>query len=58
MSHHPFVVFVVQTTEPIMSLIRNMMPRGRGAMGMIDWSPLIALILIDVLRYVVIRVFS
>ena len=58
MSHHPFVIFVVQTTEVVIDPIRKMLPRGSGTMSMVDWSPLIALIVIDVLRYVIIRVFG
>lgn len=57
-SHHPIVIFIIQTTEQILAPIRRMLPRGEGMMAMIDWSPLVALILIDVLRYVLIRMFS
>ena len=57
-SHNGFVVFVVQTTDTIIAPIRKMLPRGQGAMAMVDWSPLVALVLIDVVRYVIIRVFS
>lgn len=57
-SMHPVVVFVVQTTEHVVAPIRNRLPRGSGALGMVDWSPLIALILIDLLRYLLISLFS
>jgi YggT family protein len=57
-SHHPIVLFIHQTTEQILAPIRNRLPRGQGMMAMMDWSPLVALILIDVLRYVLIRVFG
>jgi len=57
-SHHPIVVFIIQTTDQILVPIRNRLPRGQGMMGMIDWSPLVALILIDVLRYVLVRAFG
>ena len=58
MSMHPVVVFVVGITEPIIAPIRKRMPRGKGALGMVDWSPLIALLLVDVLRYGLISLFS
>ena len=57
-STHPVVLFVVQTTEQIINPIRKRMPKGKGAWGMIDWSPLVALILIDLLRYGLISLFS
>jgi YggT family protein len=57
-SHHPIVLFINQTTEQILAPIRNRLPRGQGMMAMMDWSPLVALILIDVLRYVLIRMFG
>lgn len=57
-SHHPLALFVVQTSEQVIGPIRRMLPRGSGAMAMIDWSPLVALIAIDVLRYFLVRFFA
>lgn len=57
-SHHPVVVFVIQTTEVVVSPIRNLLPRGSGAMAMIDWSPLVALIALDLLRYFMIGLLN
>ncbi|MGE3279185.1 MAG: YggT family protein [Candidatus Altimarinota bacterium] len=57
-SSHPIALFIFQTTEHILGPIRQRLPRGEGAMAMFDWSPLVALILIDVLRYMLVRVFS
>lgn len=44
--YHPAVQMVYQLTEPILEPIRNLMPRT----GMIDFSPLIALLLLGLLR--------
>jgi len=57
-SGHPIVVFIVQTSEQLISPIRKRLPRGSGSLGMIDWSPLVALILIDVLRYALVSAFA
>jgi YggT family protein len=56
-SHHPIVQFIHQTTEQILGPIRRMIPRGSGVLGMIDFSPLIAILLIDVLRSILIYYF-
>ncbi|HUQ43413.1 MAG TPA: YggT family protein [Candidatus Limnocylindria bacterium] len=45
----PFASFIMQTTEPILGPIRKMLPRT----GMIDWSPLIVLLVLGVLLRVV-----
>ncbi len=47
---HPIARFVFEVTEPVLEPIRNLLPKGNGAMSMIDWSPLIALILCDLLQ--------
>lgn len=44
--YHPLVQMVYQLTEPILEPIRSIMPRT----GMIDFSPLIALLLLGLLR--------
>lgn len=49
-----FTHFVVQTTEQILVPIREKLPRGEGTLSMIDWSPLVALFLIDLIRYLLI----
>lgn len=58
MSHHPVAVFIVQTSEQVISPVRRILPRGSGAMAMIDWAPLVALIGIDVLRYILVSTFT
>lgn len=58
MSHHPLALFIVQTSEQVIAPIRSILPRGSGAMAMIDWAPLVALIAIDVLRYLLISYFT
>jgi len=57
-SHNPIARFIVDTTEQILGPIRGLLPRGSGAMAMIDWSPLLALILIDLLSYWLISSFG
>jgi len=37
--------FLIQTTEPILAPVRRMLPQT----GMIDWSPLIVLLIVGVL---------
>jgi YggT family protein len=43
---HPIVEFLYSVTEPILGPIRNVMPRT----GMFDLSPIVAIILIELLR--------
>jgi YggT family protein len=43
--YHPIVQFVRQFTEPFLQPIRNLMPQ----MGMIDLSPMIAILLLTVI---------
>jgi YggT family protein len=42
---NPIVEFIVTITEPVLAPIRSVMPR----MGMIDFTPLIAIILLQVI---------
>ena len=44
--HHPAVQFLLEITEPVLRPIREMMP----TMGMFDFSPIIALLLLNVLE--------
>lgn len=44
---HPAVQLLFDVTEPILRPIRDMMP---AAMGMFDFSPIIALLLLNVLE--------
>ncbi len=37
--------FLIQTTEPILGPVRRMMPQT----GMVDWSPLVVLLILGVL---------
>lgn len=43
--YHPMTIVLTQLTEPVLRPIRRIIP----TMGGIDWSPLIALILIEVI---------
>ena len=49
---NPFVVIVYQITEPILAPIRRVLPR----MGMMDLSPMVALILIFAIQRLIIRI--
>lgn len=51
---NPLVVIVYQVTEPILGPIRRVLPR----MGMLDLSPMVALILISVIKNLLIRVLT
>ncbi len=46
------VAFIYQATEPILAPIRRMLPPTSG----IDWSPLIAMLLLGVILRVVVRI--
>ena len=47
--YHPAVNFLYQITEPILRPLRNVIP----PLGMIDISPIVALILMGVLRQII-----
>lgn len=49
---NPLVGFVYRVTEPLLAPIRNILP----AMGGIDFSPFIALVLIQVAERVLVRI--
>ena len=51
---NPLVVIVYQVTEPILGPIRRVLPR----MGMLDLSPMVALILISVIKNLLMRVLT
>ena len=46
--HNPLVDFLFTITEPVLAPIRSVMPRGM----MIDFSPMIAIVLIQVISKV------
>jgi YggT family protein len=47
--YHPVVNFVYQITEPILRPLRNIIP----PLGMIDISPIVALILLGIIRAII-----
>ena len=51
-SSHPVVVFIFRVTEPMLQPIRRFMPR----MGVMDLSPMVAIILLIILRAILGRV--
>ena len=48
---NPIVEFLITVTEPILAPIRSVMPR----LGMLDLTPMIAIILLQVIRRVLIE---
>lgn len=46
-----FYNFIYQTTQPIFSLVAKIFPKA--SIGMFDFSPLLALIAVDLIRYVI-----
>lgn len=52
--YHPAVQFLYQITEPILQPIRQYMPQT----GMIDFSPLVAIILLEVARVLVLTLLG
>ena len=46
--YHPVVAFLYRITEPVLRPLRNVIP----SLGMIDISPIVALILIDIIRQI------
>jgi YggT family protein len=52
--YHPVAQWIYRLTEPVLAPIRSFMPQT----GMLDWSPMIAMILVIIVRQVVIMVLS
>ena len=50
--HHPAEQFLMEITEPVLRPIREMMP----SMGMMDFSPIIALLLLSVLERIILTI--
>jgi len=49
--YHPIIRILDQITEPILQPIRRYMPRT----GMIDFSPLVAIILLEIVQQLLVR---
>jgi len=47
--YHPVMQWIFRLTEPLLSPIRNIMPRT----GMVDWSPMIAVFGLFVLQQII-----
>jgi YggT family protein len=47
---NPFVEFIITITEPILAPLRAIMPR----MGMIDLTPMVAIILLNIIGQVIV----
>jgi YggT family protein len=52
--HNPLVTFLYEVTDPILAPLRNVIPR----IGMIDISPLVAIILIQAIGRILVRELS
>jgi YggT family protein len=52
--YHPAVQFLYQITEPVLRPIRQMLPAG----GALDFSPLVAMLLVQLLTSVVATTFG
>jgi YggT family protein len=50
--YHPVAVFLIQITEPILAPLRRIVP----AVGMMDITPIVALILLQVLQAIIDRI--
>ncbi|MBI2847184.1 MAG: YggT family protein [Chloroflexi bacterium] len=50
---NPFVAFVYQVTEPILTPLRQILPRT----GALDFSPLVAIVILQVIQYFAARGF-
>ena len=51
---YPIIKLVFQVTEPILAPIRRVLPR----LGMLDLSPMVALILLSFIQRMVVRVLA
>jgi YggT family protein len=51
---NPLVTFLYEVTEPILAPLRNVIPR----IGMIDITPLVAIILIQIIGQLLVRELS
>lgn len=51
---HPVVSFLLQITEPVLAPIRRVVP----TIGMLDISPIIAIILLELLRNLLITIVA
>jgi YggT family protein len=52
--YQPVVKFIYETTEPVLGFFRRLIP----PVGMIDFSPLVALIAMQVLATLLVRVLN
>lgn len=47
--YHPVMQWIFRLTEPVLSPIRNLMPRT----GMVDWSPMVAVFGLFILQHII-----
>ncbi len=54
-TYHPIIRFIYETTEPLLALCRRFLPGP--AMGL-DFSPLLAIIILEVVKYILINLVA
>lgn len=52
--YHPIVQFLEGITDPIMRPLRKVVP----PLGMIDITPIVALILLQIVQYILVRIIN
>lgn len=52
--YHPVMVFLYQITEPILAPLRRYVP----PLGMIDITPIVAMVLLGIIQRIIIAVFA
>jgi YggT family protein len=52
--YHPAAQWLYRLTEPLLAPIRQMLPQT----GMVDWSPMVAMFLLIILRQIVFMLLS
>ncbi len=52
--YHKFFAFVASLTDPFLNFIRRIFP---FAIGRVDFSPVLALIIVELVKYGIIRLF-
>jgi len=54
-TYHPIIRFIYEMTEPLLGLCRRILP---GTVMNLDFSPFIAIIILEVVRYFLISLLS
>ncbi len=54
-SYNPIVRFIYDVTEPLLGFCRRILP---GTLANLDFSPLVAVLLLDITRYLLITIIT